>query len=108
MKLDIGLVHRIDRDEVRQALVAGIVYFARRSGCRLVAEGIETDAERSWLQELGVELGQGYLLGRPAPVDRVVSVSAPSQPPAVRTATADPSSGPTPTRRRSSSIGLPK
>ena len=78
VKLDIGLVHRIDHDEVRQALVAGIVYFARRSGCRLVAEGIETDAERQLLQDLGVELGQGYLLGRPAPIERVATVVTPS------------------------------
>lgn len=68
VKLDIGLVHEIDQDPVRQALVAGIVYFAGKSGCELIAEGIETAAERDLLQSLGVELGQGYLLGRPAPV----------------------------------------
>jgi EAL domain-containing protein (putative c-di-GMP-specific phosphodiesterase class I)/DNA-binding response OmpR family regulator len=66
VKLDIGLVRDINADEVRQALVAGIVYFARRSGCRLVAEGIETAAERSMLEALGIDLGQGFLLGRPA------------------------------------------
>jgi EAL domain-containing protein (putative c-di-GMP-specific phosphodiesterase class I)/DNA-binding response OmpR family regulator len=67
VKLDIGLVHEIDRDEVRQALVAGIVYFAERTGCRLVAEGVETTGERAILQRLGVQYGQGYLLSRPAP-----------------------------------------
>lgn len=71
VKLDIGLVRDIDSDEIRQALVAGIVYFARRSGCRLVAEGIETIAERAMLQSLGVDFGQGYLLGRPAPIDAI-------------------------------------
>ncbi len=68
VKLDIGLVRDIDEDEVRQALVAGIVYFARRSGCQLVAEGIETIAERATVQSLGVDFGQGFLLGRPAPI----------------------------------------
>jgi EAL domain-containing protein (putative c-di-GMP-specific phosphodiesterase class I)/DNA-binding response OmpR family regulator len=68
VKLDIGLVRDIDHDDVRQALVAGIVYFARKSGCRLIAEGIETAGERDRLRALGVHLGQGYLLGRPAPV----------------------------------------
>jgi EAL domain-containing protein (putative c-di-GMP-specific phosphodiesterase class I)/DNA-binding response OmpR family regulator len=66
VKLDIGLVRDIDRDDVRQALVAGIVYFAKKSGCRLIAEGIETEGERDQLRALGVDLGQGYLLGRPA------------------------------------------
>jgi EAL domain-containing protein (putative c-di-GMP-specific phosphodiesterase class I)/CheY-like chemotaxis protein len=66
VKLDIGLVRDIDHDDVRQALVAGIVYFAKKSGCRLIAEGIETEGERDQLRALGVDLGQGYLLGRPA------------------------------------------
>ncbi|MEA2613431.1 MAG: hypothetical protein QOI52_1390 [Chloroflexota bacterium] len=66
VKLDIGLVRQIDHDDVRQALVAGIVYFAKKSGCRLIAEGIETPGERDQLRALGVDLGQGYLLGRPA------------------------------------------
>jgi EAL domain-containing protein (putative c-di-GMP-specific phosphodiesterase class I)/DNA-binding response OmpR family regulator len=66
VKLDIGLVREIDRDEVRQALVAGIVYFAERTGCRLIAEGVETQGERAMLQRLGVRYGQGYLLSRPA------------------------------------------
>jgi EAL domain-containing protein (putative c-di-GMP-specific phosphodiesterase class I)/DNA-binding response OmpR family regulator len=67
VKLDIGLVRDIDLDDVRQALVAGIVYFARKSGCQLVAEGIERAGERDQLRSLGVDLGQGYLLGRPEP-----------------------------------------
>lgn len=67
VKLDIGLVHEIDRDDVRQALVAGIVYFAQRTRCRLIAEGVETEGERARLQRLGVQYGQGYLLARPAP-----------------------------------------
>ncbi len=66
VKLDIGLVRGIDHDDVRQALVAGIVYFSKKSGCRLIAEGIETPGERDQLRSLGVDLGQGYLLGRPA------------------------------------------
>jgi EAL domain-containing protein (putative c-di-GMP-specific phosphodiesterase class I) len=33
----------------------------------VIAEGIETPAQLAALRELGVELGQGYLVGRPAP-----------------------------------------
>jgi EAL domain-containing protein (putative c-di-GMP-specific phosphodiesterase class I) len=69
VKLDIGLVRDVDRDDVRQALVAGIVYFARKSGCQLIAEGIETVGERDQLHALGVDLGQGFLLGRPGPMN---------------------------------------
>ena len=66
MKLDIGLVRGIDTDPVRQALVSGMDFFALKTGCRLIAEGVETPGERDMLRSLSVELGQGYLLGRPA------------------------------------------
>jgi len=42
-------------------------HFARTAGCRLIAEGIETEDEARTLAELGVEFGQGYLFGVPAP-----------------------------------------
>jgi EAL domain-containing protein (putative c-di-GMP-specific phosphodiesterase class I)/DNA-binding response OmpR family regulator len=64
-KLDISLVRGIDADDLRQALAAGLNYFAMRTGCRLIAEGVETHAEAETLLRLGIELGQGYLYGRP-------------------------------------------
>jgi EAL domain-containing protein (putative c-di-GMP-specific phosphodiesterase class I) len=67
IKLDRDWVEAIDGDAARQALVAGLHHFARSLGARLVAEGIETDAELSTLRGIGVELGQGYLFARPAP-----------------------------------------
>jgi EAL domain-containing protein (putative c-di-GMP-specific phosphodiesterase class I)/DNA-binding response OmpR family regulator len=67
VKLDIGLVRSIEHDRARQALVAGMDYFALKTGCTLIAEGIETKAECDVLRSLAIELGQGYLLGRPGP-----------------------------------------
>jgi len=64
-KLDISLVRGIDGDGLRQAMAAGFQYYALRTGCRLVAEGVETEDEASALRALGVDLGQGYLFGRP-------------------------------------------
>jgi EAL domain-containing protein (putative c-di-GMP-specific phosphodiesterase class I) len=66
VKLDIGLVRGIDHDPVRQALVSGMDFFALKTGCQLIAEGVETESEREVLRSLSVELGQGFLLGRPA------------------------------------------
>jgi EAL domain-containing protein (putative c-di-GMP-specific phosphodiesterase class I) len=65
-KLDISLVRGIDRDALRQAMAAGIQYYALRTGCRLIAEGVETDEEANTLLALGVDLAQGYLFGKPA------------------------------------------
>jgi EAL domain-containing protein (putative c-di-GMP-specific phosphodiesterase class I)/DNA-binding response OmpR family regulator len=64
-KLDISLVRRIDDDDLRQALAAGLQYFAFKTGCRLIAEGVESDGEADVLRRLGVEFGQGYLFGKP-------------------------------------------
>jgi EAL domain-containing protein (putative c-di-GMP-specific phosphodiesterase class I) len=69
VKLDMGLVRGVDTDPARQALVAGLVHFARQASIALIAEGIETEAEHAMLQSLGVELGQGFLMARPAPID---------------------------------------
>ncbi|MBF8290870.1 MAG: diguanylate cyclase/phosphodiesterase & domain with sensor(s), partial [Chloroflexi bacterium] len=68
VKLDIELVRNIDRDAAREALIAGMVHFARETDAALIAEGIEREGERRALRRLGVSFGQGYLLGRPAPV----------------------------------------
>src|SRR5664279_4526140 len=68
VKLDRSLVARLEGDDARQAMIAGLRHFARATGCRLIAEGIETDAELATLRALDIELGQGYLLGRPAAV----------------------------------------
>jgi hypothetical protein len=67
VKLDRGLVSGIDRDEAKRAVVESLGTFAGRIDSWLVAEGIEQGAEAAALQALGVPLGQGYGLGRPAP-----------------------------------------
>ena len=66
IKLGAALIHEINRDEDRQARVAGIVRYAHEHDARLIAEGIETEAERATLVRLGVPYGQGYLLGVPS------------------------------------------
>jgi EAL domain-containing protein (putative c-di-GMP-specific phosphodiesterase class I) len=66
IKLDRALVHHVAEDQARQALVSAMVFFARRTGATLVAEGVETLAEVDVLRDLGVPLGQGFHLGRPA------------------------------------------
>lgn len=66
-KLDMSLVRAISTDRPRQSMVAGLDYYAARTGCHLIAEGVETEAEAETLRDIGVELGQGYLFARPAP-----------------------------------------
>ena len=73
IKLDISLTRDIDKDAGRRALAAGFVAFAEASGATVVSEGIETRAELDTVIDMGISLGQGYLLGRPAPAETAFS-----------------------------------
>lgn len=69
IKLDRALITAVHTDPSRRALVRAMVQFARETSATLIAEGIEDEAELRALLELGVEVGQGFLLGHPAPPD---------------------------------------
>lgn len=74
IKLDMSLIRGIDRDTARRALAESITGYGRRTGCEVVAEGIETPAEFAALRDLGVTCAQGYLLGRPVPIAEALRV----------------------------------
>jgi PAS domain S-box-containing protein len=80
VKLDRDLVSGLTVDPVRQALVAGILHFAATTGLTLIAEGVETEADRLTLSTLGVELGQGYLFGKPGPAPHLPEARPPVGP----------------------------
>ena len=67
VKLDRWLVAGLESDEARRAMILGLRHFARSTGCLLIAEGIETASELAALRTMEIQLGQGYLLGRPIP-----------------------------------------
>lgn len=66
IKLDMGLIRNIDTDRPRQAILKGVIGICKALDIQLVAEGIETAAERDFLRNAGVRLMQGYLFCRPA------------------------------------------
>lgn len=68
IKLEQGLIEGIDADPAKRALVSALKSFAYDTRSKVIAEGIETEAELATLRDLGITLGQGYLLGRPAPL----------------------------------------
>lgn len=66
VKLDMGLIRGIDASRERQTIVAGLLAILNSLGRRVVAEGIETSAELATVRELGIEMVQGFYLGRPS------------------------------------------
>jgi EAL domain-containing protein (putative c-di-GMP-specific phosphodiesterase class I) len=65
VKLDMTLIRDVDKDPLKQKLVRSMTAVCRDMGIAVVAEGIETHAERDTAIELGCGLLQGYLLARP-------------------------------------------
>jgi len=66
VKIDMSLVRGVENDPVRRKLVHSITRASHDLGILVVAEGIESEAERDALASLEVDVLQGFLLGRPS------------------------------------------
>jgi diguanylate cyclase (GGDEF)-like protein len=66
IKIDKCFVERLVGDSTGEVIVAALIDIARKLGMRTVAEGVETEAQATRLQELGCTLGQGFWYYRPA------------------------------------------
>jgi EAL domain-containing protein (putative c-di-GMP-specific phosphodiesterase class I)/DNA-binding NarL/FixJ family response regulator len=73
LKFDRSLVAGVDADTTKSGLITRLTSFADEVGMDVVAEGIETEGELETLRALGVETGQGFLLGRPGPIPALVN-----------------------------------
>jgi EAL domain-containing protein (putative c-di-GMP-specific phosphodiesterase class I)/CheY-like chemotaxis protein len=76
IKLDRALVRGVEDDPSRRTLIEGLLPVAAGMDARVIAEGIEGAAQLQALRELGVPLGQGFFLGRPAELPGVELRSA--------------------------------
>lgn len=76
IKLDMTLTRDIDRDPARRALASALIVFARETGGRIIAEGVETESELATLRFSGVQFAQGYHLGRPMPLEEAAMLAA--------------------------------
>jgi EAL domain-containing protein (putative c-di-GMP-specific phosphodiesterase class I) len=71
LKLDRSLITGIERDFFKQETVRCLARLGRGIGALVLAEGVETLEEMDCCASLGTELFQGYVLGRPAPAERL-------------------------------------
>ncbi len=68
LKIDRSFVSGIDKSGESHQLVSAIATMALTLGLSVVAEGIETPEQLALLQEMGCQLGQGYLFSRAVPI----------------------------------------
>ncbi|MBA2779533.1 EAL domain-containing protein [Halomonas kenyensis] len=74
LKIDRRFVQRLDSGQRGSAaIVAAVAALAREMGLRLAAVGVETEAQREILGRHGVDLIQGYLMGRAVPAELFAS-----------------------------------
>jgi diguanylate cyclase (GGDEF)-like protein len=71
IKIDRSFVRGLGRDPQADVVVHAIVNIARALGIRVLAEGVETDHEYAALRLIGCHEAQGFLFGRPAPVEKI-------------------------------------
>ena len=76
VKIDRSFVSGIEHDADDAEIVRAIVAMSLAMRLEVVAEGIETVGQCDILRQLGVELGQGWLFGRPLPAEDCVFTSA--------------------------------
>ena len=70
IKIDQTFVRNMLTSKTDRTLVEAMVTLGHKMGYKAVAEGIETDAQLDMLKRLGCKYGQGYLIGRPMPVQQ--------------------------------------
>ncbi|MEO6798344.1 MAG: EAL domain-containing protein [Rhodanobacter sp.] len=70
LKIDRAFVQELDRgaNSSSTTVVAAVLALARALDISVVAEGIETEIQYATLQAMGCDMGQGYWIGRPAPI----------------------------------------
>jgi len=74
VKLDMTLVRGVDSEPVKQRVIGSMATLCKEFGIMVVAEGIETAAERDTVIALGCDLIQGFLLGRPMEAEAALAL----------------------------------
>jgi diguanylate cyclase (GGDEF)-like protein len=71
LKIDKGFIQSLEQDGEDAAIVSSIIALGQTLSLRIVAEGVETEAQQKFLTEQGCDSLQGYLLSRPVPASEV-------------------------------------
>jgi len=65
LKIDMNLVRNVHLDRAKKAILSGIISVAKELEITVIAEGVETVDEYSYLRDKGIDLMQGFLFARP-------------------------------------------
>ncbi|HEY1255904.1 MAG TPA: EAL domain-containing protein, partial [Terracidiphilus sp.] len=71
LKIDRSFVHAIPQSSDSRKIVAALINLAQSMGMTTVAEGVETEEQAGIMSDLGCELAQGWLFGKPVGAEEV-------------------------------------
>jgi predicted signal transduction protein with EAL and GGDEF domain len=74
LKIDRTFTVECMRDARTLTIVKAVIEMARSLGISVTAEGIETQAQQTWMQHLGCDSAQGFLFARPMPADEFLKI----------------------------------
>jgi EAL domain-containing protein (putative c-di-GMP-specific phosphodiesterase class I) len=74
VKIDRTFVGKLGQDRDNDTIVAAVIDLCHRLGVVTTGEGVENEAQLRYLASLRCDRAQGYLLGRPAPADKVAEM----------------------------------
>ncbi len=69
IKIDGSFVRAVDANEQAKAIVRSVLGLGRGLGLPVLAEGVETAAELRFLADENCQAAQGYLMGKPGPIE---------------------------------------
>jgi EAL domain-containing protein (putative c-di-GMP-specific phosphodiesterase class I) len=72
LKIDMSFVKQIGEGSLSEHLIDNIIDLGRRLSLTLVAEGVENEMQAGFLQEKGVTYLQGYMFGKPMPLNEAM------------------------------------
>lgn len=76
LKIDKSFIDTVVTDENTRIITESIIYMVKKLGYETIAEGVETEEQYRYLNEIECDNIQGYLLGKPMPSDKIESLLA--------------------------------
>ncbi len=71
LKIDISFIQSLDKDDKNKAIVSSIIKLGHDLGFPVLAEGVETTSQQSWLKDNGCDYAQGFWYSRALPLDQL-------------------------------------
>lgn len=80
LKIDRSFLQNLDTDPLGLSIIEAVLVLSSKIGAKVIVEGIETDKQLQLVRKAGCHIGQGYLFGKPVPLETVCEMIAADAP----------------------------